>query len=1030
MTEADDEGFTEGRPDGARWRRSAGAILVAILLGASAALPASGRVAAESAVRAMPALHVLESSPGGLWVQVAVPAIERRAATIDGVRYAELHLDGYARLEAAGWPAVPLRSFLVAVPPGMNAEVAAVDVAPLAVTGLQVAPAPETALVNYEYDDPAAMPTFRTRQRPATTAYAQDALYPASPVTLEQPTTIRGLRVVPVTVYPIQVNSARGMALLHERLSFRLTFVPDELPAPTVSPRAESPAFADLLDRQILNSADASRWPQAAPAQSAPPPAPSPCLDGNAFRLTVSQSGIYRLTQASLATAGLPASVPGNTLRLCQGASEIAVKVSDGDSDGQFEAGDHILFYGDALRTQETATNVYWLTYGGAAGLRIGQAAGNPSGDTTPSFYDATLRVESDQKYYSLIPKADVNDHWYYPVILSDTGISQPNPSLTLPFELDSLAPGQWPVPVRVEVWGFNTFEHHNFQVELNNVLVDSASFIGSGAEGANLLFNRPSDSLILVPGTNNLKVKAVQNTNGSHHAMLVNWAEMTVRRQFVAQDDRLAFAYGTPGSWNFQASGFSDTATIFDVSNPAQPVEVTTTTSGPGTVAFSRTTTSSSRFTMATAGAFLTPASLVKDTPSNLGATGVVADYVIVTDPTLTAALQPLISARVADGHAVQTAYVQDIFDEFSYGIYDPEAIKDFLHHVYDYWSGSGGPNAPRPTFALLAGEGSYDHRNVLGLNGANGNRVPIYLLSGIDSNLGESGADNQYVDFNEDNLADMLLGRIPAATPAELTTVIDKILAYEAAPPEPSWQKQSLFLVDNGFLKPDCVEDPAGDFYWHVENFLDGYFPSARQYLRRVYYAPDPCYPRTEYPTYEYHYVPAITEATLRLMQYLNAGNQFISYIGHSSIVEWGFEDYLTMDLVSQLSNGDRTPIELPMTCLTGFYHQPQGNSLSEALLEHVGGGTVASYTPTGLQVQHGHDLLLQGFFNAAYVDEVSLLGQAVYGAKLRLAGNDPLSQYQDLQDTFMLLGDPAMKLNLCADCFQAFVPASIRQ
>lgn len=118
------------------------------------------------------------------------------------------------------------------------------------------------------------------------------------------------------------------------------------------------------------------------------------------------------------------------------------------------------------------------------------------------------------------------------------------------------------------------------------------------------------------------------------------------------------------------------------------------------------------------------------------------------------------------------------------------------------------------------------------------------------------------------------------------------------------------------------------------------------------------------------------------------------------------------------------------LPMTCLEGLYHFPadEDAGLSESLLRLTTGGAVASFAPTGLQVQTAHNLLLDGFYMGLYEQGATTLGQAVMEAKVNLKLNGG-SQYQDLQDTFMLLGDPAMQVKTWHSSYQVSVPAIVK-
>lgn len=60
-------------------------------------------------------------------------------------------------------------------------------------------------------------------------------------------------------------------------------------------------------------------------------------------------------------------------------------------------------------------------------------------------------------------------------------------------------------------------------------------------------------------------------------------------------------------------------------------------------------------------------------------------------------------------------------------------------------------------------------------------------------------------------------------------------------------------------------------------------------------------------------------------------------------------------------------------------------------------------------------GHHYLDQGFFTAVFEDNVRDIGPATTLAKLYLYTNT--TGYRDLMDTYILFGDPFMKLNLPA-------------
>jgi hypothetical protein len=501
----------------------------------------------------------------------------------------------------------------------------------------------------------------------------------------------------------------------------------------------------------------------------------------------------------------------------------------------------------------------------------------------------------------------------------------------------------------------------------------------------------------------------------------LVDWIKLGPGRDLVATGNRLAFSLAPAGTEDttIVGSGFSPATVpvdIYDVTDPGNVLLQQLTAAGGG-VSFNRTLAVTRTFELVTDASRLSPQSIEGDNvPSPLLSDDDAnqADMIIITDPSLDSALTPLRAKRAAQGLIVKTVFVQDIFDEFNFGLYSTEAIRDFLGYAYASWSGTPAE------YVLLAGEGSYDHRDVKGENGPGGNLVPVFLRSGIDSNLGEAASDNQYVDFDGDDLADMLLGRLPARDPAELTIMVQKIVTYESQPTTAPWRARHLFISDNGLVPPECDPDPASNFFVVVNEFISDYFPE-NHLLYRLFYAPTDCYADDPEP----HYVPTIGQMQTRIVQMLNPGNQFVIYTGHGQTQGWGHEDFFNIGLIGGVNNGDKTPVMLPMTCLVGIYHYPD-DYLSESLLKSATGGSVASYTPTGFQVQKGHDYLLEGFYSGVFLDGDRILGQAVYKAKLNLDSGP--GYFQDLHDTYMLLGDPAMRIDMPDSVEMSFLPVTM--
>jgi hypothetical protein len=148
------------------------------------------------------------------------------------------------------------------------------------------------------------------------------------------------------------------------------------------------------------------------------------------------------------------------------------------------------------------------------------------------------------------------------------------------------------------------------------------------------------------------------------------------------------------------------------------------------------------------------------------------------------------------------------------------------------------------------------------------------------------------------------------------------------------------------------------------------------------------------------------------------INAGKLIVNYIGHASTSQWAGEGLFKRTDIASLSNSDRMPIMLPMTCMDGYYINPGSNepgiypSIAETITRIADKGAIASWSPTGWGNVSGHDVLNRGFFNALFQsgDGMMTLGMATQAGKIDLFST---GTNQDLMDTYLLFGDPATRI-----------------
>lgn len=969
---------------------------------------------------------ILQSSDAGIRLQVTMPEVSLTPTEVEGQAFQQVTMAGYGDSFGAGQPDLPQKGLLIGVPIGADVAVRVVSAETRTLSNITPLPVPHKELLAYDPHDAGSLPEFAEHYTPAYAETGGD--FPTSPVSVSTPTWLRDQRIATVRIFPVQANVADQTLRVYEQLEIEITFDG----AQTSESRPESEVFDKLFAANMLNYDVAQQW------RSVPPlggdTAVSPCFDGNAYRIDVETTGIYEIRANQL--NGLPGGVDIDSVRMCHLDSEIAVTISDSNTNGVFDGNDQLLFYGEAVKTHDTETNVYWLTHSGANGLRMGTIAGSGSG-TIDAEVGHNVHLETDTVYFSQFPRLDPDDlydHWFQSRIGIGEGISATD---DMTFSADNRDASE-NVTISAELWGWTvTNNAHKFQFELNGTPVGGEQeFSADGYDGPEIKTIQVSGSL-LVNGTNTLTIRALPNGVGvGAHSMLINWAEVTFQRAPAAIGDHLGFAQATTGDWQYNTTGFAGTPTIFDVTDSNAPQEVTG--AAGGTFAPDQASTTFPASYQLTDNP-LSPASMEKvATPLvDLTDTGISADYIIITDPVFDTALQPLIDHHTGRGLDVEVVHVSDIFDQFGYGLYATDAIRLFLEFAYVNWVGGSIddiPTVPPPSYVLLAGDGSYDHRDVMGLNQGR-NLVPVYLRSAVDQWLGEAAADNHYVAFmssdsfpdDVDSLPFMNLGRLPAENSAEMTAMVNKIIAYDNQTTfDPSYHATHFFTSDNQLQdtrQTGCAIDPATlppnlGFFDIINTFVANHVAPYNQLVDRLFFAR--CHENDDPLPSWYAFDPL--DFSIRFVETFNEGAGFVNYTGHSGVVFWADERIASVDLLDDLANGDELPIMLPMTCLEGQYHrfdlvynsQSVPNGLSEGFVKQANAGAVASYAPTGLSVATSHDFLIEGFYDALFADGQDELGAAIFTAKLNLSNNGSVS-YQDLHHTFMLLGDPAMDVKV---------------
>jgi hypothetical protein len=240
------------------------------------------------------------------------------------------------------------------------------------------------------------------------------------------------------------------------------------------------------------------------------------------------------------------------------------------------------------------------------------------------------------------------------------------------------------------------------------------------------------------------------------------------------------------------------------------------------------------------------------------------------------------------------------------------------------------------------------------------------------------ETASDDGLVDFDQDGVPELAIGRLPVQTVEEATTVVAKLVRYAEASNAGMWTREALVVADNS----------------------DGFDFTAASAEVATLLPPDL---RVETLTLDQTDAASLQSD---LLTRLNEGKLLVNYIGHGSTEVWAGGALLSSAEARDLTTGARLPLVVAMTCLNGFFHDLYTESLAEALLKSEQGGAVAVWASSGLTAPSGQSLINQQLVRSLFGEEHMTLGEAIVRAKAAVVD-------RDVQRTWMLFGDPTLRL-----------------
>ena len=754
---------------------------------------------------------------------------------------------------------------------------------------------------------------------------------------------------------------------------------------------------------------------------------------GDWYKIGITQTGIHKIDATFLRNAGInTATLNPKNLRLYGNGgrmlpqknadfryddlTENAILVS-GEADGKFDDSDYLLFFGQspheivadkASRLLSHRYNIYsdttyyFLNVASQPGLRV-QNQPSFTGNATPAntfddyfFYekDQTNLCQSGREWFD-------SDNFINSITDRKYNFSIPGLAAATPLSLTAS------VAATVNNFEQDGADSSSFAFQINGTAIGKqglGSLIAYKYSPRGTLQTHTFLTNTTQTGTpDNLQITLTFNkSTGNYPATgYLNYLGINARRQLKLYDNQTRFRnfdnLTAALSFAFPAD---NTLQLWDVTNPLRPQNQAFSLNGSqGSFGSARSDTLK-EFVIFSGNGFNIPVLSGKIANQNLHALATPDLLIISPDGFLTEAGRLAAFRMSHDGLKTAVVSVSQVFNEFSSGMQDVTAIRDFVRYLY---------KRGNLKYVLLFGDASYDYKNRISSRFTyQKNTIPVYesrsslnyvttyssddYFGFMDDNEGEWAEDDNTMASN--HTLDVGVGRLPMETPDQARQVVDKLMYYAADTRTlGKWRQRVSFVADNG------------DSNQHQS---DAEFLSDKLTANSPGYYPNKIY-LDNYKEISYGNVTKIPAANAALDKAVNEGSLIVNYAGHGGEIGWAQEQILTIPQMQGYRNLSSMPLFVTATCEFGRYDNPLITSGAELLLLNANGGSIGLLTTTRPVFSSTNLLINSAFYDAVFQPVNG--SQPRLGDVMRSTKNNAISGV--FNRNFALLSDPSLKL-----------------
>ncbi|MEK6566581.1 MAG: type IX secretion system sortase PorU [Bacteroidota bacterium] len=750
----------------------------------------------------------------------------------------------------------------------------------------------------------------------------------------------------------------------------------------------------------------------------------SPLASGEWYQFEVRETGMYKLDQKFFSDARISLPQTINSIRIFgnggkelsedlaaprpNGLEEIARHIVDNNGNGIFDADDYVVFFGMSTRgwvynsvskswnhyiNHYSEQNYYFLTFGGVTGRQMDSVAASPVGTPVRELQD---RLFVEQEKFNLIGSGR---QWVGQLFdnLENTGVY---------FNTLSGFVSSQPIVYKISVLSasstVDTFRVYETNDLLGNPIILSTVDVGPGGLEGDAAYFAPIATFSRPPASLENDRSAFKLVFGARNQSAkgwLDWFEIHYTRSLKAVNDFLFFASpDTSGNIAYEVTNLSSlpsrNAMVFDVTDHKSVRRLVQLSFDPvisTLVRFQVSQAGVKEFAVVGANGFKTPVNPRQIVNSNVHGITPGAHFIILSPPEFVNEAARLKAHRESsDTLKAAVVRIDQVFNEFSGGLTDPMAVRDFLKYALTNWS-------MKPAYILLFGGGHYDYKSIISTAR---NWIPPYESVESNNRVGSHASDDYFVILNQGNpRVTIAAGRLPARSSAEAVSMVDKIIAYETTVPFDPWRNRVTFVADDGLTS---TSDDGSLHTGQAEDLAQNHTPASFE-KKKIYLI--------EYPTVSSATGRRKPEVNRDIVAAVNRGTLILNYTGHGNEKLWAHEAVFTREgEIAQLTNKDKLTLVVAATCNYAQYDDPLEQSAGEVLLAMNQGGAIGVVTASRVVYSFENAQLNNKLYDSLFQTDAQgrpkRLGDAMWKTKQSLFSTNDLKYH--------LLADPTARLN----------------